>query len=46
MSYLGTNASSSDSQFATARFFPAALVGDGLGGGVIFILWRKDKNAG
>jgi hypothetical protein len=43
--YLGTNtSSSSDSQFAMARFFPlAALVGDGVGGGVVSILWRRVK---
>ena len=39
ISYLGTNtSSSSDSQSPMARFFPLALTGDGVGGGVISIL--------
>ena len=42
ISYLGTKTSSSDSQMATARFFPpVALTGDGVGGGVISTLSKQ-----
>lgn len=44
--YLGTKtSSSSDSQSATARFFPpAAFTGEGVGGGVISILWKRSSD--
>lgn len=47
ISHLGTKTSSlSDSQLAKARFFPPApFTGDGVGGGVISILWRRGKKS-
>ena len=44
ISYLGTKtSSSSDSLAAIAHFFPpTALTGEGIGGGVISILWKAD----